>query len=273
MLNKVEVTTAQGLTLSLPLEDYQDGYLITEVEGLDPVKATIVSSSFANLDGEQYQSARREARNVVIHLDLIAGLGPTITELRRKLYWIFMPKTTVRLRFFQDDEPAVDIYGVIETFVAPLFEQEPTATISIICHKPEFYDPIPVVFNGLTTSNIDDEFVYDYAGTIETGFTIDFAIDRDVSEFVIFHRGDDNTSSSLEFYSPLVAGDTLSISTVSRAKGATLIRSGSDSSILYGIPGYSNWINLLPGKNYLRVYTEGAPIPYTIEYTTKYGGL
>lgn len=273
MLSKVEVTTAQGLTLSLPLEDYQDGYLVSEVEGLDPVKATIVSSSFANVDGEQYQSARREARNLVIHLDYIAGLGRSITELRRQLYWVFMPKSKVHLRFYNDDMVPVDIYGVVETFSSPQFEKEPTATISLMCHQPDFYDPVPVVVSGMTTPDIQNEYVLDYPGTIETGFKINFNVDREVSEFVISHRGNDNTSSTLEFLAPLVAGDVLSISTISRAKGATLTRNGSDSSILFGIPGYSNWINLLPGINYLRVFADGLPIPYTIEYTTKYGGL
>jgi hypothetical protein len=86
----VEVTNTQGQTLVLPLEAYNDGYLLSEIEGLDPVKATLVSSSFANLDGEQQQSARREARNIVLHLDLLMGYGIPISALRRNLYIFFM---------------------------------------------------------------------------------------------------------------------------------------------------------------------------------------
>jgi hypothetical protein len=35
----------------------------------------------------------------------------------------------------------------------------------------------------------------------------------------------------------------------------------------------STWINFFPGTNYIRVYADGAAIPFTIEYTTKLGGL
>jgi hypothetical protein len=86
-------------------------------------------------------------------------------------------------------------------------------------------------------------------------------------------RSSDGTMGTMEFIAPLSANDVLTISTVPRAKGATLTRLGSDSSILYGIPGYSSWITLYPGENYLRVYATGASVPYTIEYTNRYGAL
>jgi hypothetical protein len=75
------------------------------------------------------------------------------------------------------------------------------------------------------------------------------------------------------FAEPLIAGDVLTISTVSGNKHATLTRAGSDSSLLFGVAPDASWINLFPGPNYIRVYTEGAAIPYTITYTSKVGGL
>jgi Phage tail protein len=273
MLNRVEVTNAQGQILTLPLEAYNDGYLLAEVEGLDPVKATLVSSSFANLDGEQQQSARREARNIILHLDLLLGYGIPISALRRNLYNFFMTKSTVQLTFYQDDGPTVEIIGVVETCEAPQFSKEPVATISIICHKPDFLEPTSIVLSNSTTSDINSEYLINYAGTVETGILLTMNVNRSLSSFTVMQRSSDGTIGTMEFIAPLVANDVLSISSVPRAKGANLNRAGSDSSILYAIPGYSSWITLYPGPNYFRVYTTGAAVPYTIEYTNRYGAL
>src|SRR5687768_8673183 len=96
MLNKVEARTDLGAMLSLPFDDISSGYLVQSIEGLDPVPANIVSTSFARLDGEQYQSSRREKRNPILRL----GLEPdyttqTVRELRNNLYRWFMPGKNV----------------------------------------------------------------------------------------------------------------------------------------------------------------------------------
>lgn len=273
MLTKVEITTNQGTTLVLPLEDISDGYSVQEVEGLDPVKATIVASKFASIDGEEYQSSRRESRNIVLKL----GLEPnyivgSIGQLRKKLYGFLMPKSRVRMRFFTEGEPTVDIYGRVEAFEGARFTKEPDVNVSLICHQPDFYIPEPIVVNGnTTTAAIWDEI--EYAGSIETGILFRLNVNRTLSEFTILHRPEDNIVRTLDFIGPLSAGDVLEISTVSGAKGVTLIRNDVRSSRLYGMPAYSDWINLFPGQNDVRVYAEGAAIPYTIEYTTKFGAI
>ena len=60
MLTRVEVRNDHGNLLNLSLQEILGGFIVEEIQGLDPVAATIVSSSFAQLDGEQYQSSRRE---------------------------------------------------------------------------------------------------------------------------------------------------------------------------------------------------------------------
>lgn len=272
MLTKVEVFTSQGQTLVLPLEYTDNGYLIAGIEGLDPVKATVVSSSFANQDGEQYQSSRREARNIVMKLEMLRGVAGSVRELRTRLYAIFMPKSSVRLRFHSDDEDPVDISGIVEYCNAPLFTPEPEATISILCHKPNFYEPTPIVISGTTVST-NAEFQVNYEGSIETGVKIALALDRDLNEFTVYHRASDNSLSTLQFGEPMLSGDLLTINTSAGEKSATRKRAESNSSVLYGIDPMSSWITLWPGINYIRVYAEGAAIPFKIEYTNKIGGL
>ncbi|HMT88024.1 MAG TPA: phage tail family protein [Dermatophilaceae bacterium] len=275
MLTKVEVRTDQGALLTLPLQDVSQGLIVESIEGLDPVKATIVSSSFAQLDGEQYQSARREKRNLIIKLALEPDYAVgSVQGLRNLLYQFFMTKQSVRLRFFSVGQPTVDIEGMVESFVAPKFTKEPTATISILCFDPDFFTPDVVQVPGNTVST-GTETTHIYPGSVETGVLFKLWVNRDISEFTIYHRPADDSLRALDFQAPtpMIAGDLLTISTQPGNKYAMLKRAGVDTSILYGISPQSNWINLFPGPNKLRVYAEGAAVPYTIDYTTKFGGL
>lgn len=276
MLEKLEVLTEQGVLLTLPLQDISQGYSVQNIDGLDPVKATIVSSTFGQMDGEQYQSARREKRNIILTLgyepDYVSG---TMQDLRKKLYAFFMPKSRVLLRFFQTGEPVVQIYGRVESFDSAKFDREPKAVISIINFDPDFYNPTPVILAGNTTASTV-ETTHTYPGSVETGIVFRLMVNRaNLTEFTINHRLPDDSLRSLDFATatPLLIGDVLTISTIPGNKFVTLIRGGVDTSFLFGISPQSNWISLFPGDNKLRVYAEGAGIPYQIEYTTKYGGL
>lgn len=278
MFSIIEVRTSQGDLLTLPLDDESSGLIVKGLEGLDPVKATLVTSSFAQLDGEQYHSSRREARNIKIKL----GLEPdyainSVRELRNRIYSFFMPKTEVSLRFiryesFMSEIFMLDILGRVETCETPLFTEEPEVDISLMCFDPDFYDPVPISINGLSTSGLTETpIVYD--GTVETGMVFRLYLDRDLSEFTIYHRPSDGTFRTLDFSAPLIAGDTLTISTIVGAKSVIRTRAGVDTSLLYSLSPQSNWLEFLPGDNYIRVYVEGVEIPFDINYTNKYGGL
>jgi hypothetical protein len=68
MLNKIEVTNSRGNVFTLFMEENDGGYQIDEIEGLDPVKATLSSTSYAGTDGEIFQSAKLPARNIKISI-------------------------------------------------------------------------------------------------------------------------------------------------------------------------------------------------------------
>lgn len=275
MLTGFVATNAKGDEKFFDLSDVSGGFEVQEIEGLDPVKATLVTSSVASIDGVQYQSSRREARDIKITLGLnpLDGLN-TVRDLRKQLYTFFMPKTNVRLDFLDDVDPMVSIFGVVESCEAPPFAEEPQMVISTQCFDPDFFDPSAVVVSGFTASDTT-EMTIDYEGTVDTGIRFQLNVDRDISEFTIYHKLPAGEIRLLEFVSPLVADDQLFISTVPGAKGATISHGtgGTPSSILYGVSPYSAWIALEPGENKLRVFAEGAPIPFFIEYTNKYGGL
>ena len=280
MLAKVDVLAPQGNTVLFSLWNHSNGYVVKDITGLDPVKATLVSSKMAGRDGEEYQASSREKRNIIFTLDLRPEyVNTTVRDLRNRLAGIFMPKAELRLRFIDDDETFVDIYGIVETFDSPIFVKAPVTTISILCFDPDFYEPVPITVDGMTTSG-SSEIMIDYKGSIATGIGLRMNVNRDLPAITIHLRPENGSYRDLMFdtaltpgSTPLVAGDVLDISTVNGDKGASRLRGGMWASVMYWIDPDSAWVTLSPGKNYIRVNSGGAPIAYTIDYINRYGSL
>lgn len=273
MITKVEVRTTLGELLTLSLEDVTSGVIVKGIEGLNPVKATIVSSSFAMLPGAQYQGSNREPRYITLKL----GLEPdynvsSVSDLRMDLYNFFLPQTQINLRIFMASGLVVNIDGMVEDFAADFFVQEPEVSIPIICFLPDLLAVNSVSVNGATVSDTT-EMTVSYPGNISTGFSLVLNVNRSISAFTVYNKPPDNSVRSMDFAASLVAGDVVTISTVAGSKSVTRTRSGVTTSLLYSMSTQSPWIELMRGDNLLRVYAVGAAIPYTITYTAKYGGL
>lgn len=274
MITAVDIRNPQGSVLPLALGNPYNGLVVKDIDGLDPVKATIVTSSFAGLDGTQYHTSHRDQRNIVIHLDLRPEYGSMpVSQLRKQvLYKFFMPKMPIDMTFHQSDGPDVIISGRVETCGAPQFTKTPAVDISIICFDSDFIDPAPVSIPGLTVSN-NIESLVTYNGDVETGIQFTLNVNRDLGEFTIYHRPPDGSLRSSDVAAPMMAGDVLRISTVSGSKSVVLTRGGVDLPFLYAWSPQANWIELGEGDNHIRVYAEGAPVPYSISYINRYGGL
>jgi len=275
MLNLVEVRTAQGKLLSLPIgDDISSGYSVRNMGGLGPVKATIVSSSFASSDGEQYQSARRDSRNITMKLGIEPDyLENTVTALRKQLGNVFfVPKSQVSLRFYDDDDTTVDIQGRVESCDPDLFSNDQEVDISIINFDPDFIDVNTYTVNGTTVASTAFTTI-EYPGSVETGMVFTLNVDRSITQFTIYNQPEDDQIRTLDFAASLQAGDVVTISTVQGNKYVNLSRGGVTTSLLYGMTPQSSWIELFPGMNKLRVYTTGEPMDYSLTYTPRYGSL
>ena len=273
MLYKLEATNNQGNTLALPLEDVSNGLYIADIDGMGPVKATLVSTSFARLDGQQYHSSRRDARNITIKIDLEPDWATeSVYNLRKRAYAYFMPKSWVKLRFYMDEGLTVDIEGRVESCEATIFSNKPMLDISIMCFDPDFLALTSTTVTGNTTSSTTETTI-NYPGEVEAGFNFQLSLNRTLSQFTIYNTTPDGEIRSLDFAASLLNADVVKISTVVGNKEATLTRSGSQSSILYGVSPQSAWLELVPGVNKIRVYATGAAIPWSISYKSRYGGL
>ena len=273
MLRQIDVMTRSGLVLPLQLSGEDNVYAVREIEGLDPVKANLVSTSYAGVDGEQFQAAKRGPRNIKIELDLQPDFSSsTFTDLRNDLYNYFMPKSQIDLRFYDHTGLYLDITGVVETFDSPLFEQDPDVQISLMCYQPDFVDPRMVLLTGNSVATTVTRDII-YPGTVETGIVFSLLANRDVPAFSLYNTGPDGVPTQLDFAAPLLSGDRLDISSITGGKAITLTRAGVSSSYLYGRTAQSTWIQFAKGTNHFRAYVPGDPVPYEIRYGVRYGGL
>jgi len=271
VLTKVEVTNSRGNVLTLPFDDDDSEYVVADIDGLDPVDAILTSSTYAGQDGEVFQTAKRGPRNIVLKLDLDPDTS-TYTALRQALYAYFLPKSQIKMRFYQDDGLYVDINGVVEKMPSTLFTQAPIVSVSIMCYMPDFTDPRIVDLSGSTVSTTTNTLI-SYPGTVETDTVVTLNVNRAMSDFSIYVSDESGAIRQLDFSAPLLAGDVLVISSLQGAKGITRTRAGVPSSLLYGRSAQSNWIQLFPGNNQFRIYAPGDPVPYVLEYVVRYGGL
>lgn len=273
MLYKVEVRTPRGDLLPLQLDDISDGYIVAEISGLDPVKATVVTTKFAQMRGAAYQGSTLPERNITMKIEYDKFSQYSVSELRNRLYPFFMSQQEVSLRFFMEEGLIVDIAGVVESMESPLFVQDPDASISIICTEPDFIETTPTVQTGMTTADTNPRLIT-YAGTAPVGMVFVVGIQHNVNEVTIYQTTPSGAIQTLDFAAPLLIGDTLTISTVEGDKYAKLTRAGVDTSVLYGVSPQSRWLQLEHGVNAVRVYASGASSPVTsITHIGRYGGL
>lgn len=273
MITSIEVTNLRGNTLTMGMyENDTDPYQVAKISGLGPVQATLSSSSYAGNDGEVFQNAKRAARNIVMEIELDPVEGEDYGELRRGLYPFFMTKNPLKLRFHTSTGLYVDILGYVESFESPIFDKDPTVSVSIMCYDPDFEDPrIVTVESGTVDDTESLELVY--PGSVATGSVVTLNINRVVTDLSIYNTDEAGNALQLDFAGSLLDGDTLVISSRRGAKGITLTRAGVQTSYLYGRSAQSKWIELDRGINNFRIYAPGDPIPYILEYAVRYGGL
>lgn len=274
MLTRVDITTKRNTILTLNMGEDDSGYRVKDIKGLNPVAASLVSSSVAGVDGEEFQSERRVARNIVFSIDLEPDPETdTYTSLRDNLYSYLMPGSRILMRFYMSTGLYVDIAGYIETHEAGMFSSDPDVQVSVMCYKPDFIDPRTVTLSGHTVADGTTTDI-DYPGNVETGTLFTLNVNRTLTGgFTLYNTGDDGQLFQLDFTGDLVSGDQLVVSSVQGSKGIVLTRGGVPQSYLYARSVQSSWIKFFEGTNRFRAYAPGAIIPYQLQYAVRYGGL
>jgi hypothetical protein len=275
MLTLVEVTNPLGSTLQLPLLDSSAGYVVEDIEGLDPVTATLTTSSLAQVDGATPQNAQRTTRNITMTL----GLQPdfvtnSVQSLRSALYDYLITKANVKMGFYLDGSLFAITSGQVEDFQNTIFSADPAVDISIICYDPDFYAPSQTSQSGDTVSDTTTMDVV-YPGTTETGVIFTLNVNATITGgLTVYNTAPDNSLQKMFIDGDYISGDVVTVNTIPLQKAVTLTRSGLQSSLLAELDPTATWISLKKGTNKFRsVVAGGGSIPYIVAFTPKYGAI
>lgn len=272
--------TAPSLLLNDPGRAETDLIQIRNIDGLDPVIATVGTTPYGASDGEAYVGSSVLSRNIVLTLHPNPDWNVYSPEaLRRLLYSYFMPKQAVRLLFISDDMQDVEIRGIVESFAANQFSKDPEYLASIICPDPYFISTAPVVLTGQAN---DADLDIEYRGSIPGGIQLE----------VDWSSGTNPTAISIEIGNPdlsifeVAAPNLVSLTNYFRMSSfprnkyvESVVVSGPNAgkitSLLSNVTVQegSEWPVLQPGTNAFSVITDHGVQDWTLTYFEKFGGL
>lgn len=279
MLTKIEIRTISNQVLSLLVDNEDREYYVKDISGLDPVKAEMTSTGVASIDGDQYQSSRLGVRNPVFTIGIQDIFDKSIRTLRQDLYTFFMPKTPITMIFYDDEYEPVKLSGRVETMESPPFQRDPSATISVLCFDPAFYelDTESVTFSFPPSGILDKTIPYE--GTLDNGVIASILLKDAAGSpngFQLSLQRPDGVTDFMEIAFPFLNGDLLTINTKAGEKSVMLTRNNQVDSILYALTYQSGWLTLAPGSN--RIIVNGpvaasTPSEFTMSWVNKHGGL
>jgi len=301
MIKALTVTNYLGQSKRFELAyPEKSGFAITNIEGLGPSKSNIITTEVSTNDGSLYNSAKTGSRNIVISLDF--RFAKDIEQARLETYKYFPNKKRCKL-VIETDSRTCETYGYVEDNLPDIFAKEETAKISIICPDPYLYSVektitlfsgVESVFefpfeNAFLTDNLlemgvikrDTMQTVFYKGDIEVGIVITTHAVGEAKHITIYNTG---TRESMKINtdkiesltgSGIVAGETITISTVKGDKYISLLRDGKTYNILNCLDRYTNWFQVFKGDNiFAYVAEDGAMnLQFSIENQTLYEGV
>lgn len=278
MLTYLEVysslTSAPDLPLVVGGEANNDQLQIRGMDGIGPVKASITTQAYGSQDGEYLSAVTVGKRNIVLTI----GYNPdwvteTVSSLRQKLYAYFQTRQEVKLRFFRDDNPAVEIAGWVESCEPNIFSQDPQMEVSIICPAPDFVAVNPLEVYGIAGTN-PDTTDFTVRGTVLSPVMLTVTSTEEYSGLISFQFG----TLAPGHRSFVALGDLGAETTyiLNSGRGEKVVKNvilGESVSLLNTMTLESVWPYVTPGTNKVRVLLESGEAPWTLQYFERFGGL
>jgi hypothetical protein len=256
------------------LSDMRSRYSIIHVSGLTPPKAAINTSPAGVLDGEFFNSARLNMRNIVLDI-VIEG---DIETNRQQLYRIFPSKSACTV-FFKTKNMNVKIEGYIEVVDGDVCVRREQMQISILCPRP-YWTTLGLVAYELSTTLALFEFPFsieespgiplsEYSenptvevfngGSVPCGFNayIEIAAGSSGISDVALISLTAQKKLQLKTGYTLQPGDTLWISTVPGFLRYQLIRNGEYINFVNRMTADSEFFTLALGENLLYLTCTG----------------
>lgn len=291
MIKKVTITNYLGESVEYKIEGVDvlsnNGLLITEIEGLGPVKANLKFTELSTTDGRIANSKTLEGRDITIHAQFT--WCNTIEEARLSSYKFFPIGTPVTFQIETDNRLAETV-GYVETNEPEIFSDECGCEIGIACESPFFlatdgiketlFSAVVPIFEFNYHLNPDEGYNGDeyenegyepvtefgeiihkrentvyYEGDVETGCTIEISAIGEVRMVRIYNIMTrermiiDTTKLETLTGSGFNRGDKLTICTIPGKKSMTLLRNGETTNVLNILGKHSDWFMLARGDN------------------------
>lgn len=251
---------------------------IRNIDGLDPVKASINTTPYGSVDGSSYTGSSVQSRNLVLTIHPNPNWDTwTFESLRRLIYSYFMPKLLTRLVFYSDDMVPVEISGIVESVTVNPFSKDQEFLVSIICPDPYFVAVDPIVVTGQSVRPGAAVTAIEYEGNVETGIQVS----------VSFVSGPLPTSIKIQIGNPAISYLTVAgtvnsslyfeMSSIPRQKFVQNINIGSGiiTNLLskISIAEGSVWPTITPGVTEFSVITDQGVQDWELTYFERFGGL
>lgn len=280
MLTKVKAysswRSAPTLLLDANGRPETDLIQIRNIDGLDPVKASVSTSPRAVIDGVMYTGSSIPSRNIVLTIHPNPDwINWTHDALRKLIYQYFMPKRPVRLVFESDNMAPVEISGIVEGVTANQFTKDPEFLVSIICPDPYFTSVDPIVVTGQAIRAGGNVTVVPYNGTVEAGIVVR----------VTFTSGTEPTDIGIQLGSPAISYfDVVAtvngmlyfeVSSIPMQKYVQNVNIGTGviDNLLSDVAEGSVWAVLQPGDNEFSVVTNQGVQDWELTFFERFGGL
>ena len=281
MLTVVKAYSAWQSAPTLPLNEdgraETDLVQIRNIDGLDPVTASIGLQPYGSTDGEAFTGSNVLSRNLVLTLHPNPDWNLWSPEaLRRLLYSYFMPKQAVRLELQSDDMEDLEITGVVESLTANMFSDDPEVQASIICPDPYFTAVDPQIISGDTTDAILD---IEYLGSVPTGIQVkvEQVSGTNPNELSIQIGNPDLTFFKVAAPNIITSTKYFHMSSLPMSKYAETVNenTGVSTSLLsnFVTEEGSEWPLLQPGTNQFQVTSDNGVQSWELAYYERFGGI
>lgn len=273
MIKSLTVTNHLGQSLKIDLRNPESsGFLIKSITGLGS-NADINTSEIATSDGEVFNSARMNSRDIVLTL-YYDEKDPEASRIKSYIY--FPSKKKIRLTF-DTDHNTYYIDGYVEKNEATVWNKNAYCSITIACPDPYFYSNAT---NRTVMSGIQAEFEFPFEKEISDSTTMEMSELRVLKERSVVYEGNQDIGIIIKLHmlgevtglviyntltrekmsfndtllksltgSTFLAKDDIEISTINGDKHVKLTREGTETNIINCINRDANWFNISKGDN------------------------
>lgn len=249
---------------------------IRNIDGLDPVKASVGTSPLGSVDGASYTGSSVPSRNIVLTVHPNPNWDEwTYESLRRLLYSYFMPKRSTQLVFYSDDLAPVEISGIVESVSVNAFSKDPELLISILCPDPYFTALNPTVITGQSIRSDGVVTDINYGGNVETGVRVKVTQSSGPEPTAI---GIQMGNSDISYFDVEATVNSLAYFDMSSIPMRKFVQNigigdGIISNLLSKVQDGSSWPVIQPGVNEFSVVTDQGVQDWELTYFERFGGL